>query len=223
MRIHSAILACLFGPTSALIGACGSAPRDRQAGGSVALFDGETLDGWVQRGGEAAFRVEDGQIVGGTRPNQPNSFLCTRAEYGDFILELEFKVNPELNSGVQIRSQSLSEYQQGRVHGYQIEIDPGERAWTGGIYDEGRRGWLADLKDRPEAQRAFRAGEWNSLRIEARGDLIRTWVNGVPAAELRDAMTSRGFIALQVHGVGPRQDELQVRWRGLRIQTLGPT
>lgn len=187
---------------------------------SERLFDGKSLAGWTQRGGKAAYRVEKGAIVGATRPNQPNSFLCTNAEFGDFILELEFKVDADLNSGVQFRSQSLPEYHDGQVHGYQVEIDPSVRAWTGGIYEEGRRGWLASLETKPDARAAFRPGRWNSMRVEARGDLIQTWINGIPTAELRDSMTPRGFIGLQVHGVGARTDELTVRWRGLRMQRL---
>lgn len=184
------------------------------------LFDGKTLTGWVQRGGEAQYRVEDGAIVGATRPNQPNSFLCTTRDYSDFILELEFKVDPDLNSGVQVRSQSLPEYHNGQVHGYQIEIDPSPRAWTGGIYDEGRRGWLAPLDKNPGAQAAFKPGEWNSMRVEARADLIRAWINGIPTAEIHDSMTPRGFIGLQVHGVGSEAAERTVRWRGLRLRKL---
>jgi len=186
--------------------------------GFVPLFDGASLNGWVRRGGEASYRVENGELVGATRPRQPNTFLCTARDYRDFILELEFKVDPELNSGVQIRSESRPDYQNGRVHGYQIEIDPSQRAWTAGIYDEGRRGWLSSPE--PKAAATFRQNDWNSLRIEAKGDLIRTWLNGVPAAEIHDAMTAQGFIALQVHGVGDRKDELTVRWRRIRIKTL---
>ena len=110
------------------------------------LFDGKTLQGWVQRGGKAHYSVKDGAIVGSTVLNTPNSFLCTEKTYGNFILELDFKVDPELNSGVQIRSESLPDYHNGVVHGYQVEIDPSSRAWTGGIYDESRRGWLKDLE-----------------------------------------------------------------------------
>jgi len=116
------------------------------------LLDGKTLHGWVQHGGKAAYRVEDGEIVGSTVPNTPNSFLCTEKTFGDFILELDFKVDPKLNSGVQIRSECFDEPKTieaggktikipaGRVHGYQVEIDPSPRAWTAGIYDEGRAG-----------------------------------------------------------------------------------
>jgi len=183
------------------------------------LFDGETLSGWVQRGGQAIYKVEDGAIVGITVPNTPNSFLCTEKTYGDFILELDFKVDPALNSGVQIRSQSLPEYQDGRVHGYQVEIDPSARAYTGGIYDEARRGWLVDLKENEEARKAFKQNEWNHFRIEAVGETIQTWLNGVPAASLKDSMTPSGFIALQVHATQSEQP-MEVRWRNIRIRDL---
>ena len=182
------------------------------------LFDGKSLDGWVQRGGEAKYSVEDGVIVGTTVPNTPNSFLCTEKDYGDFVLELEFKVDPAMNSGVQFRSQSLPDYKDGRVHGYQCEIDPSARGWTGGIYDEGRRGWLKPLTENRRARYAFRQGEWNQFRIEAIGGRLRTWINGVPAADLKDDMTPKGFIALQVHGVGGRTEPMQVCWRNIRIQ-----
>ncbi|MBN1845691.1 MAG: DUF1080 domain-containing protein [Sedimentisphaerales bacterium] len=182
------------------------------------LFDGKTLNGWVQRNGQARYEVVDGVIVGTTVAGTPNSFLCTEKDYGDFILELEFWVDPALNSGIQIRSESRPDFKNGRVHGYQVEIDPSARAWSGGIYDEARRGWLFDLKDRPAAQQAFRQNQWNHYRIEAIGDRMRTWVNGVPAADLKDDMTRRGFIALQVHS-DPKSG-LQVKWRNIRLQDL---
>jgi hypothetical protein len=190
----------------------------------VELFDGKTLDGWQQIGGKAAYSVQDGQIVGKTVLNTPNSFLCTKQFYTDFILELEFKVDSSLNSGIQIRSNSFPEYLDGRVHGYQIEIDPSSRAWTGGIYDEARRGWLYPLEGNPEAQKAFKAGQWNTFRIEAAGDTIRTWLNGVPAAHLCDTMTRTGFIALQVHDIGNSKEKegIEVRWRNIRIITEAP-
>lgn len=188
--------------------------------GWVSLFDGKTLDGWKQLGGEAKYSVEDGEIVGTSVPNTSNSFLCTEKSYGNFVLELEFKVHPELNSGIQIRSNSLPEYKKGRVHGYQVEIDASDRGWSGGIYDEGRRGWLNTLEQNSAARYAFKQNEWNHFRIRAAGDSIKTWVNGAPAADLVDSMTQTGFIALQVHGVGGREDPVWVRWRNIRIKEL---
>jgi hypothetical protein len=198
----------------------------------VQLFNGKDLTGWVQRGGKAVYAVEHGEIVGRTVPNTPNSFLCTEATYGDFVLELEFKPMTGLNSGIQVRSlcypmpTSITlggktfNIPAGRVHGYQIEIDPGERAWTGGIYEEGRRGWLKDLKENESARKAFIANDWNRLRIECRGANLKTWLNGVPAAELEDGVTPEGFIGLQVHGVGNRTEPMEVRWRNLVLQPL---
>ncbi len=199
------------------------------------LFDGKTLDGWQQHGGKAMYHVEDEQIVGSAVRNTPNSFLCTEKDYSDFILELDFKVDPELNSGVQIRSRVFEQDTEvavdgdktrkipaGRVHGYQVEIDPSSRAWSAGIYDEGRRGWLNTLEDNESARNAFRQNEWNHFRIVCQGDSIKTWLNGVPAADLHDAMTPEGFIALQVHGIGqnPERAGKQVRWRNIVIKEL---
>ncbi len=189
----------------------------------VSLFDGKTLDGWIQRNGQAKYSVENGEIVGRTVRNTPNSFLCTKQRYANFILEVEYKVDPRMNSGIQIRSHSLKSYRDERVHGYQVEIDPSDRAWSGGIYDEARRGWLNPLEGKPAAQKAFRQNEWNHYRIEAIGDRIKTWVNGVPAADLHDAITPSGFIALQVHGIGKDKPEgMEIRWRNIRIKDLGP-
>lgn len=183
------------------------------------LFNGKDLDGWVQRGGQARYAAVDGMIVGESVLNTPNSFLCTKNHYSNFVLELEFWADDEMNSGIQIRSNSLPEYQNGRVHGYQVEIDPSARAWTAGIYDEARRGWLYDLRLNEAARKAFIHDNWNRLHIEAIGGHIRTWLNGVPAANLYDTLTPSGFIALQVHAL-PKEG-VKVRWRNIRILDLG--
>ncbi|MES2476415.1 MAG: DUF1080 domain-containing protein [Verrucomicrobiota bacterium] len=208
------------------------------------LFNGKNLDGWVQRGGKATYQVEDGCVVGTSTLNTSNTFLCTGRDYGDFILEYEFKVDPRLNSGVQIRSRSLSSPEEitwdgkkiqipaDRVHGYQIEIDPNpkqNRWWSAGIYDESRRGWLypgalggngKEFTD--QGRKLFKQGDWNKVRVEAIGDSIKTTLNGTPCASIQDSLTPSGFIALQVHGIGNDKavDGSQVRWRKLRIQEV---
>ena len=225
-----------------LISACCSALA---AGGWTDLFNGKDLEGWVQRGGKASYAIVDGCIVGTSALDTPNTFLCTGRDYGDFILEYEFKVDPKLNSGVQIRSHSSASAQEivwqgkpvtipaDKVHGYQIEIDPDpkkDRWWSGGIYDEGRRGWLFPGALGGEAQaftdqgrKIFKQGEWNHVRVEAKGDSLKTWLNGTPCASIIDSMTPSGFIALQVHDIGKdtEKDGTQVRWRKLRIQETG--
>ena len=186
----------------------------------VEIFDGETFNGWTQKGGAANYEVRDGMVVGSTVHDTPNSFMTTDKIYGDFILEFEYKVDSTMNSGVQIRSNSYPHYMDGRVHGYQIEIDPSDRAWSAGIYDEARRGWLNPLTDNPEAQKAFKQNDWNHYRIEAIGDTIKTWINGVPAAHLIDDKTSSGFIGLQVHSI-PKENKAgtEIIWKNIKILT----
>jgi hypothetical protein len=184
----------------------------------TSLFNGKDLSGWKQVNGQAKYSVENGEIVGTSVAGTPNSFLITEKTYGDFILELEFKIDPGINSGIQFRSEQRQP--DGRVHGYQMEIDHSDRAWSGGIYDEARRGWLYDLDLNPEAKKAYRPGEWNTYRIACIGTDIRTWVNGVPAVHLQDELSLQGFIGLQVHSLYKAEDAgKQVRWRNIHIQT----
>ncbi|MDB5118794.1 MAG: hypothetical protein JWN56_12 [Sphingobacteriales bacterium] len=187
---------------------------------SQSLFNGKDLTGWKQLGGKAKYTVENGEIVGTTVPDEPNSFLATEKNYGDFIFEVELLADTSMNSGIQFRSLSNPEYQKGRVHGYQMEVDPSARAWSGGIYDEARRGWLYTLEYNPEAKKAYNKTGWNKYRMECIGTTIRTWINGIPTGHLIDAETASGFIALQVHAIGKNDHPgKQIRWRNIRIQT----
>lgn len=185
------------------------------------LFNGKNLKGWTQLNGKAKYKVVDGTIVGTTVLKEPNSFLATKNDYSDFILEFDFKVDDRMNSGVQLRSHSTKDYMNYRVHGCQFEIDPAPRAWTGGIYDEAGRLWLYPMTMNPTSQNAFKHNDWNSVRIEAFGNSIKTWVNGIPCANLWDDGEASGFIALQVHGIGNNPSNVgeEVAWRGLRICT----
>lgn len=204
----------------------------------INLFDGKTLDGWSRHSGTAKYEVQDGTIVGTAVLGSPNSFLCTNREFADFILEFEVKADPELNSGVQIRSEiSKTAYEfkvkdkkgkevsrqapADRVHGYQVEIatDTGN---AGNIYDEARRArFLDDFTNKPQAKAAFKGGQWNKFRIECKGDSIKTWVNGIACADIKDSMTKRGIIGLQVHQVSKDNFKpYQVRWRNIRLEEL---
>ncbi|MBK8554458.1 MAG: DUF1080 domain-containing protein [Lewinellaceae bacterium] len=182
------------------------------------------FEGWRTLGGNALYRIEDAGepvIVGEATLNSPNTFLATEKEYGDFILDFEVQVDSPLNSGVQIRSHSLPTYNEGQVHGFQVEIDPSTRAWSGGIYEEGRRGWLYPLTQSAYARKAFRNGDWNQYHVEAIGNSVRTWVNGIQCANLLDADSEPGFIALQVHSIGNDSSLAgkMVRWRRIVVQT----
>jgi hypothetical protein len=170
--------------------------------------------------GDAEYTIENGCIVGVSHKNTPNTFLATKEIYKNFILEFEVWADPLLNSGVQIRSVTDSTINNGRVYGHQIEIESSDRKWAGGIYDEGRRGWLYPLKDNAESQNAFKVNEWNKYRIEANGNHLKTWVNGIMCANLKDSISHPGFIALQVHSISDSLLENKIiKWRNLMIIT----
>jgi hypothetical protein len=182
------------------------------------------LTGWHATGGKATYEFDNGELVGRAATGDTNSWLVSDAQYGDFILEFDAKTDPTLNSGVMIRGQSRPDYRNGVVHGYQAEIDPSSRRWSGGMYDEQRRQWLYTLGRNEAARRTFRSGDWNHYRVEAIGTRLRTWVNGVPATDTVDDMDARGFIAFQVHAIpdaaAARRPE--VRFRNVRVITDAP-
>ena len=186
------------------------------------LFDGKSFAGWKKLAGTAEYKIEDGAIVGITVPSSPNTFLVTEEEYGDFIVEMEVKLEDStINSGVQFKSQydPAGRGGKGIVYGYQFELDPSSRKWTGGIYDEARRGWLYPLTFNTKGQDAFRHGVYNKIRIESIGNTIKTWVNGTLTGYLVDTLSEEGFIALQVHSVNkPEQVGKKMYWKNIRIK-----
>jgi len=185
---------------------------DRLREQAVSLVAGDTLAGWKELG-DARYVARDG-IVLGEVDGGGQSFLSTERTYGDFVLEVDVKTWTKGNSGIQIRSHETDD---GRLRGYQIEIDPSDRAWSGGLYDEYRRGWLDDSSDDPAARAAFRTDEWNRYRIECMGPWIRTWIDGVPVADWFDVADLEGVIGLQVHS----GRDTRVEWRDPRLVDLG--
>ncbi|MFT4539054.1 MAG: hypothetical protein ACI835_001492 [Planctomycetota bacterium] len=192
--------------------------------GWVSLFDGKSLDGWSQRNGTATYRIVEDTIVGKTSDGSPNSFLCTDKTYADFELEFEVKVHANLNSGVQIRSQTRGG-PQGRVNGPQVEIEASGKngAEAGYIYGEAAGGWMTPEKDR-KPHKHFKDGAWNAYRILAVGPRIRVWVNGQKVSDLthaeKFASHPSGFIGLQVHGIGGGQGPYEAAWRKLRLRKV---
>ncbi len=213
-----------------------SLPLRSQDKGWIDLFDGETLSGWTAQSGRATYAVVDGEIVGTTVPNSPNTFLCTDQKFSDFVLEFEvFLVDPELNSGVQFRSQIPEKeltfwfrnhegeptkkiIPKNRLYGYQVEIASEQIGTSGGVYDEGRRAFMIWVpRHGSAASKAFKDGQWNRYRVACQGSSIKTWINYIPCADFNDAMTSEGVVGLQVHGVGAETTPYQVKWRNIRI------
>ena len=190
-------------------------------GGFIDLFNGQDLDGWTQRNGTAVYRVDDQQLVGTTAEGSPNSFLCTNQLYGDFELMFDVKVDSQLNSGVQIRSQSIGDEPDGRVNGPQVEISTDKMA--GYIYGEAAGGWMTP-DDHRKPHEHFRENQWNSYHIVAVGPNIQVWLNGQQISDLNHpekfASHPRGFIGLQVHSIGRGQGPYEVRWRNLKLRDL---
>ena len=193
----------------------------------VSLFDGESLDGWTQRNGFATYRVEDGAIVGKTATGSPNSFLCTDRDYSDFELKFEVKVHDKLNSGVQIRSRTRGDFL-GRVNGPQVEIEASgaNGAEAGYLYAEAVSGWMTPADVR-KPHKHFKDGEWNAYRVLAVGAKIQVWINGVMISDLaHEEMHKshpRGFIGLQVHGIGLGKGPFEVSWRGIEVREIRDT
>lgn len=184
------------------------------------LFNGKDLKNFEQLNGDAKYEIKNNELIGTSKIGTPNSFMATKNKYGDFILEFDVFVENGLNSGVQFRSLSSADVMDGRVHGYQCEIETSARKWAGGVYDEARNGWLYPLTRNPKGQHAFVSGQWNHYRIEAIGNNIRTWINNVQCANLVDDTTAEGFIAFQVHSIKDENLEGKtVRWKNIRIKT----
>jgi len=225
--------------------------------GWIRLFNGRNLSGWTQKAGSDKFFVAHGCIVGqAVSESDTNSVLCTKKDYDNFILELDFKTDHQLFSGVHIRSQYAATntpwqwdgrplvIPRGHVYGYLVLIDPSpnhrwwtatlfdQRWWTGGIYDELRRMWLYPglLGGNPDdfsrqGMKIFNMTNWNHLRIEAVGDSITTYVNGVLCAHIHDSMTPKGFIGLQVRDWISDDDHetlagAKVRFKNIRLKRV---
>ena len=184
----------------------------------------DDLSKWEIKEGNAEFIIDDGIITGTSILKSPSTYLGTKMNYKDFILEFEVNVSSGLNSGVQFRSLK-SNNSRNSVYGYQLELEADKpernRLWSGGIYDQSRRSiFLYPLSVNPIARSAFKADEWNFVRVEAIGNSIRTWINGIQCSNLIDDTSTEGFIALQIHSIGKKSLEGKtVKWKNIRITT----
>ena len=220
MYLRNLFFVCLFLSS-------GSLYSQKNNDGWNELFDGKTLTGWKRLAGTAGYKVENGAIVGTTVVNSGNTFLVYDKEFSDFILQMDVKImDTTSNSGIQMRGHYDPSGHQGKglVYGYQFEIDPSGRKWSGGIYDEGRRDWLYPVSLHAKAQNAFKTGVYNHIRMECIGNEIKTWINNIAVSYLVDTMDQKGFIALQVHGISkPEFAGEKVYWKNIKIKTTALT
>ncbi len=207
-------------------------PKDED--GWIRLFDGETLDGWVQMNGYHQYTVENGAIIGRTETGSLNSFLCSKAQFSNFILEADVMVDTITNQGIQFRSSARPvtekdhpNFRAGRVWGPQVEIRQkmGEGVITTGVlYGEALgTGWLSSEEKMKDSHSYFVNNGWNRIRLVADGPRIQTFVNGQKVEDITNEEVykthPKGFIALQVHGIeGERQ--FMMGWRNIQVKPL---
>jgi hypothetical protein len=195
------------------------------------LFNGKNLDGWKIVGSKGAIRVNDGAIICNMVRNTPeHTFVCTKKRYKDFILEMEVKTDSTYNTGILFRCIDVPvsiDTSSVRLYGYQLKIDPSPtRRWTGGVFDDFGRTWkwLYTLADDARARQSYSIGQWNTIRIEAIGSNIKTWVNGVPATNMINQKYKKGYIAIKIHSLGnlPEIEKYSGQFRNIRIISKTP-
>ncbi|MGB3587271.1 MAG: DUF1080 domain-containing protein [Tunicatimonas sp.] len=181
-----------------------------QNDGFKSVFNGENLDGWEIYGTEKWY-VEDGLLVCESGPDEAYGYLATNESYKDFILTLEFQQEANGNSGVFFRSSIEGT----KITGWQVEVAPPGND-TGGIYESYGRGWLEQIPE--EKEDILKMGEWNQMRIEVKGDQVKTYLNEQLMVDLQDEKIGKanGSIALQIHDGGG----IKVRWRNLMVKEL---
>jgi hypothetical protein len=193
----------------------------------TSLFDGKTLKGWHRMAGTAEYKVVDGTIVGTTIAGSPNTFLVADKKYsGDFVLEMEVMMDDSLtNSGIQFKSNydAGGNKGNGKIFGYQFELDPSMRQWSGGVYDEARREWLYPMSMHSNAQKLFTPAVWHKVRIQCKGNEITTWLDDIASAYVIDTLNkNEGLIGLQVHAINkPEHAGINIRFKNIRINTTG--
>jgi hypothetical protein len=213
------------------------------------LFDGKTLKGWEvinqdlkNPDAKPDFYVENKMIICNTKLHIESEYLVTEKSYANFMIEYDVKTDTSLNSGLQCRShvwerdttiiqmasdnkgkthQIKSPRKKGEVWGYQIELDPSSRAWSGGLYEQGNRGWIVSLVNNEAARKAFKLTDWNHFKVVMNGNRIQTWVNGVLAVDTTDDMSASGFIGLQIHRADKEwQKDKKTMWKNIKIMEL---
>ena len=174
------------------------------------LFNGKDLKGWTKHGTENWY-VENGELVCESGPDKKYGYLSTDKAYHNFILDLNFKLEANGNSGVFIRSGIEGT----KISGWQVEVAPPDHH-TGGIYESYGRGWL--IQPKAEDEKVLKGDDWNNLKVQVINDEITTWLNGVHIVFLKDEKIGKGkgFIALQIHDGGG----IKVRWKNIRIKEL---
>ena len=186
--------------------------------GFTALLDGNSLEGWKPLNGKCTYEIKDGVVTGTVVKGSPSTYLSCEKEYGDFIFTCEMKWIVNSNSGVMFRARQKDD-KKGTVYGPQAEMEGfSERGWSGGIYGQSHGGWWYPLwlEEHAKVRKTLKEDDWNRLTIHAKGNTVKTWVNGEPAAHWTNDEFLKGFFSLQVHS----GKEGQVQWRKIKVKEL---
>jgi len=190
--------------------------------GFIDLFNGKDLSGWTPHGGKAKFEVKDEMIIGTVVPGTPSTYLSTdKADFSDFVFTCDIKWEVNLNTGIMFRAATRDKKGKIEVFGPQAEMEgiEGDRGWSGGVYGQSCGGYFYPLwlKAHQKVRKAIVADGWNRITIEAKGNTVKTWVNGIPAAHwVGDGTYAKGFFGLQVH----KAKQGKVMFRNIRVKEL---
>ena len=189
--------------------------------GFTDLYNGKDLTGWVLKGGTCKFEAKGDMIVGTCVKGSPSTYLSTEKEYDNFIFTCDLKWIVDGNSGVMFRAKSKKgKKDRETVYGPQAEMEglAKGRGWSGGIYGQSCGGyfyplWLDAHKD---ARNALKKDDWNRITIHAEGKLVKTWINGIPAANMENEEYLKGFFGLQIHS----GSKGTVQFKNLKVKEL---
>ncbi len=186
----------------------------------TSLFDGKTMNGWrlmaVHGGNGGVWEVKDGALVGDQEKDHKGGLIGTEKKYGDFEIELEFKADLPVDTGLFLRTREDG-------MGYQITIDYRKDGTVGSLYAPAEGGFIQINK---LWEKAFKKNGWNKLRarIEGQPAHVRSWLNDkkmIDFTDSRERFPSEGYIGLQVHGgEGSWGEKSKVRYRNIRIREI---
>lgn len=193
------------------------------ADGFKPLFNGRDLTGWTPKGGTCKFEAKDGHIVGTCVPGSESTYLSTNAnDFSDFIFTCDVKWEVDCNTGVMFRARIRSDEKNPEtVYGPQAEMEgiDNDRGWSGGVYGQSCGGYFYPLwlEEHKEVRDALKSDDWNRITISAKGNVVKTWVNGIPAAHwVDDGSYPEGFFGLQMH----KGTQGKVLFKDIRVKVV---
>jgi len=177
------------------------------------LFNGKDLTNFKADGATEFWRIENEVLIGENNAEKKGHYLWTEKSYGDFVLEFDVRwkagTDRGVDTGIEMRQPKI-QLQLG-VSG-SLRVDMSGSFYTGGkpAYPQAGQAKEAKKLMKPE-------GEWNTFRIQAKGDTFTCWINGEKASEYTDVKFSGAApLGLQIHG----GVEMKCEYRNVKIAEL---